>query len=69
MRSFAALGQGSLRVESRPGGGTRVLARLGDAPVPRDPVPTVEPVPVVSEPAPGPRGLRLVHSRPSIGEA
>jgi signal transduction histidine kinase len=69
MRAFAVLGQGSLRVDSRPGGGTRVVARLGDAPAPRDCEPTVESVPLVREPLPAARGLRLVHSRPSIGEA
>jgi signal transduction histidine kinase len=69
MRAFAVLGQGSLRVDSRPGGGTRVVARLGDAPAPRDSEPMVESVPLVREPLPAARGLRLVHSRPSIGEA
>ncbi len=74
MRGFAALGQGSLRIESRPGEGTRVVARLGDVPVP----PATAGVgaagdgPSPPTPAAGLRaaaGLRLVHSVASVGEA
>jgi signal transduction histidine kinase len=35
MRSFAAFTNGSLHIESRPGAGTTVVARLGDPPPPR----------------------------------
>ncbi len=74
MRGFAALGQGSLRIESRPGQGTRVVARLGDAP-------SAAPAAGVSgggdgrtpAPRPGDRpaspALRLVHSEALVGEA
>ena len=58
MRSFAELGQGTLTVDSRPGGGTRVVARLG-APVGPD-----RAVPPPPAPPPSPRGrpvLRLVR--------
>ena len=74
IRGFAALGQGSLRIESRPGEGTRVVARLGDVPVP----PATAGVgaagdgPSPPTPAAGLRaaaGLRLVHSVASVGEA
>jgi len=72
MRGFAALGQGSLRLESRRGRGTRVVARLGDVPAaggaPRGPESVVAARPATAEPAASPR-LRLVHSRPSVGEA
>lgn len=34
MRSFAALGQGTLDIDSAPGRGTRVTARLGASPAP-----------------------------------
>jgi signal transduction histidine kinase len=42
MRSFAAVGDGSLRIESAPGEGTLVVARLGDGapqPLPARPMP------------------------------
>jgi signal transduction histidine kinase len=50
MRSFAAFGNGTLEVESAPGGGTTVLARLGEEP------------PARPEPAPKVPHLRLVRS-------
>lgn len=66
MRSFAELAQGTLRVDSHPGGGTRVVARLG-APAARD---------RAGPPSPPPRArrarpvLRLVRGGGgSVGEA
>ena len=63
MRSFALLGQGSLAIDSSPGQGTRVTARLGGRPTdtPADnPTPGDEP--------PRPR-LRLLVADPLVDEA
>ena len=66
MRGFAVLGQGSLRIESRAGQGTRVVARLGDAPS-APPAAGIgggdgrTPTPCPAEQAASP-ALRLVHS-------
>ena len=65
MRSFAALGQGTLTVDSSPGGGTRVTARLGAL----DPGTRVPPEAADDEDASRPL-LRLLRSEPgSVGEA
>ena len=63
MRSFALLGQGSLHIDSAPGTGTRVTARLGGkrADDPSDSVQTAD------EP-PRPR-LRLLVAEPLVDEA
>jgi signal transduction histidine kinase len=52
MRSFAAVGDGSLRIESAPGEGTLVVARLGDD--------TPHPVASPPEPTPAPRHLHAL---------
>jgi signal transduction histidine kinase len=59
MRSFAALSQGTLEIDSAPGRGTRVTARLGGLDVAR---------PGDEELPPSPQ-LRLVRQPASIGEA
>ena len=72
MRGFAALGQGSLRIESRPGAGARVVARLGERPpdvaVAPGPASAPEARAVGDERATLPR-LRLVQAGGSVGEA
>lgn len=65
MRSFAVLGQGTLTVDSAPGRGTRVTARLGAL----DPDPQAAADPPDDVVAARPR-LRLLRSEPeSVGEA
>jgi signal transduction histidine kinase len=72
MRGFAALGQGRLRIDSRPGHGTRVVARLGDVPsvasgaCARDVGEATVPPPAGRPVA---RSLRLVRSDALLGEA
>jgi hypothetical protein len=55
MRSLAGLGEGEVAVDSTPGRGTRIRARLGG------PLPAPDPAPPPGpEPPPGTRRLRLV---------
>jgi signal transduction histidine kinase len=63
MRSFAALGQGRLAIDSAPGRGTRVTARLGELEL--APVASAGPDDAVARPR-----LRLLLAEPeSVGEA
>jgi signal transduction histidine kinase len=61
MRSFAAVGDGSLEIESAPGQGTLVIARLGEPAT--HPATTPEPDPGAAAPAgPGSAARRHLHA-------
>lgn len=63
MRSFAVLGHGVLEIDSAPGAGTRVTARLGDAEAPADGAA------VERGDQTGRTRLRLLRGAASVGEA